>query len=200
MGSNHGEKGTETTYFLEVERVLDEVKSQIRLQRDQRKLTRWRWKWSEMGLNNGCDCKGAGMTYSLEIEGARWGQTTDVTTKGSGTTWRESTMGSNHRCDCKGSRADVQTGDGGSTMGSNHRCDGKGRGDDVLTGYGEGAWWGQIMDVAAKGVGVTYLLEVEKEHGGVKSLWDDVLPGGAKRARWGQITDAGPNNPRCAQN
>jgi hypothetical protein len=53
--------------------------------------------------------------------------------------------------------------------GSDHRCDCKESGDNTLSGAGEGARWGQIINVTAKGAGMMYFLEVEKEHIGVRS-------------------------------
>jgi len=70
------------------------------------------------------------------------GQITIVTTKGAGTTYsleveRGGKM-SDHSCDYKGSRDNIQAGTGEGGKRSDHSCDYKGRRDDIQSGGGEG--------------------------------------------------------------
>jgi len=70
-----------------------EDKSQLRLQREQGQHTDWRWRAVARGQIMVVTAKGAGTTYSLEVE--REGKRSD------------------HHCNCKGTRDDVHPGGGG---------------------------------------------------------------------------------------
>jgi len=111
--------------------------------------------------------KGAGITYSLEVE--RGGKRSD------------------HGCDYRGTKDDVPPGDGEGGMRSDHDCDCNGSRDDIQSGGGDGgqevrSWlqlqreqgrctvwrWrggprGQITVVIVKGAREMYSLEVEGE-------------------------------------
>ena len=67
------------------------VRSWLQLQREQGQHTDWRWRAVARGQITVATAKGAGTTYSLEVE--REGKRSD------------------HSCDCKGSRDDAHTGD-----------------------------------------------------------------------------------------
>src|SRR5436190_513884 len=169
------EQRAETTYFLEVEREQDRVRSQMRLHREQRRRTLWRWRGSRMGSDHRCDCTGSGdVVLAGGGEGAGWGQITDATVQGAETTYcleveKEQDRVRSQMRPNREQRRRTSWRWRGSRIGSDHRCDCTGSRDDVLSGGGEGAGWGQITDATVQGAETSCSLEVEREQDGVRS-------------------------------